>query len=117
MTTFINLYVNQGEDYNITLNINDLDSLLDLENSEILGQMRKTTFSTNYYNMTLSYTGSENNTIALSIPANVSNSMKPGKYMYDIFVIGPPSSNLKKTKLVEGEVLINPRITRVESYV
>jgi len=116
MTTFINLYVNQGEDYNVTLNIDDLDSVLDLENSTFFGQMRKTSFSSNYYNMSLNYAGSGNNAIDLLIPSNVSNSMKPGKYMYDIFVIGP-SPTMKKIKLIEGEILINPRITRIESYV
>jgi hypothetical protein len=117
MSMFIDLYVNQGEDYEVILDINDTDDIVNLENSVFFGQIRKTPFSSVYYNINVSNLEFDNTKLILSIPASTSNSIRPGKYMYDVFIKESPIFGSDKIiKLMEGGIVINPRITRVEMY-
>lgn len=106
-----NLVIDQGTDYEVTIDVRTVNSgLANLEGYTSYAQMRKYYTSSKYYEFDTSVE-TANATVVLSMSANVTNIIPHGRYVYDCEVVSPDGI---RTRLVEGIVTVTPQATRNE---
>lgn len=105
-----NLVINVGSNFNQTFTLEGVNnSALDLTNYTVSSKMRKWSGSSTYVEFTTSVPNPPTDgKIILSLTSNVTGSIKPGRYIYDI-VISDQSGF--KTRVVEGMVLVREGAT------
>ena len=104
-----NLIIDQGADFQTTINVtDDDDNVIDLTGYSGTAQMRKHYTSVTFYSFTVTvYPLSGEVTLGLS--ANTTNSITPGRYVYDCELL---DGNGKTSRLIEGIVTLTPQVTR-----
>ena len=106
MATKVNLYIDQGSDFTTTLGIKDDEG----NNMDLSAYTGKASIRKAYESLiAVDFTCVLNNgSVTLSLSANASANMEYGRYVYDILIW--PLSNVK-TRLFEGLIILNPRVT------
>lgn len=101
----VNIVIEQGTDYQEVFTVKNPDgSPLDLTGHTAVAKIRKfpdSTSSTSFNVGIVSAAGQ----VVVSLANTVTDDLKYGRYYYDVIVI---SSIGKKTKIVDGMVLVNP---------
>jgi len=101
----VNIVIEQGTDYEKVFTIYNPDkSVLDLTGYTGVGKIRKFPESTNStsFNVGIASTAGQ---VTVSLANTVTSELKAGRYYYD--VIATLEATGKKTKLVDGMVLVN----------
>lgn len=112
MAIIANIFIDQGADFSITVNVADVDgTTLDLAGYTAAAQMRKTYESSS---SSAAFTTSISNPttdgqVTLSLTDTVTNALSPGRYVYDLVVT---SGGGLKTRVVEGQAVVTPGVTR-----
>jgi len=110
MTARANLYIDQGTDFLVDLDIfSDDGEDLPISNYTFQGDVKKV-FSTSgpVFSFDVVYVPNSVNKVEISLGANTSADIDPGKYQYDIVMTSP--SNVR-TKILEGLVFIVATMT------
>lgn len=111
MASISNLFVDQGSDYsNIVTIASSTGSALDLTNYTVASQMRKSYGSSTYYAFTASVYNAVDGKIRLQLDADTSSEIPAGRYLYDIEITNTVTE--KRTRVLEGTVIVTPEITR-----
>jgi len=104
----VNIVIEQGTDYQEVFTVNNPDgSFLDLTGYTGSAKIRKfpeSTASTSFNVGIVSTAGQ----VVVSLANTVTGDLKSGRYYYDVIIT---SSVGKKTKVVDGMVLVNPSET------
>jgi hypothetical protein len=104
----VNIVVEQGTDYDEVFTVNNPDgSPLDLTGYTGAAKIRKfpeSAVSTPFTVGIVSAAGQ----VLVSLANTVTSNLKQGRYYYDVIVTSPVG---KKTKVVDGMVLVNPSET------
>lgn len=104
-----NLIIDQGADFTTTVNVtDDDDNIINLTGYTGSAQIRKHYTSITYYSFTVSIAAAYGE-VTLGLTANTSNSMTPGRYVYDCELI---DGNGKTSRLIEGIVTLTPQVTK-----
>lgn len=104
-----NLIIDQGADYETSINVtDDDDNTIDLTGYTGQAQMRKHYTSVTYYSFDVNIQG-PSGIVTLGMTANVSNTIPAGRYVYDCELTDTQG---KRSRLVEGIVTISPQVTR-----
>jgi hypothetical protein len=112
MTTRANLYVDQGIDFSITLDLFDAGgSDFEVADQEFFCSVRKLYSSSIAFEANTFVDTSDNdiNSLELSIPASTTRNVEPGKYQYDIVM----RTDQGTSKILEGLLFLLPTISRV----
>ena len=106
-----NIVIEQGFDFDTSFQLEDTrtNALLDLTGATTLGQIRKSSSSTNKISFASTVSSPENGLITVSLGSTITVNMKPGRYVYDVKII---SSGGKEYKAVEGSALVRGGVTR-----
>lgn len=107
MASKANLVIDQGSTYSVSINLTDENGdPMDVVGYTSRAQMRKHYTSSNAvtFNTSLA-TG----TLTLSLSSNTTQTIVPGRYVYDAELIDP---NSNVTRIVEGIVTVTPEVTR-----
>ena len=108
MAQKVNIVIDQGTTFNTDYTFTDEnDNPIDFSNYQGRSQLRKTYSSSTAYTFTVGL--ANNGVISLSMNANTTSSISPGRYLYDLEVVD--QSNVV-SRLVEGIVTVTPEITR-----
>jgi hypothetical protein len=111
MTTRANLYVDQGADFAVVLDLFDSEGVdFNISDQEFKCEVRKVFSSSVAFEATVRVNTDDNdaNNLDLIVSANTTADVDPGKYQYDIIM----SDGLQRTKILEGLMFILPTITR-----
>jgi hypothetical protein len=101
----VNIVVEQGTDYEEVFTVNNPDgSPLDLTGHSGVAKIRKFPDSTSSTSFNVGIVSTAGQVI-VSLANTVTANLKAGRYYYDVIIISPQS---KKTKVVDGMVLVNP---------
>ena len=103
MTIKLNLVVNQGTDYSTIISANT-----NLTGHVVKSQVRKSYSASDYFDFTATHDGA-NGQITLVMSNDITGSMEPGRYLYDVESTSPAN---KITRVAEGIVTVTPGITR-----
>ena len=112
MAIIANIFIDQGADFNITVNVADVDgTTLDLAGYTAAAQMRKT-YESSAVSATFTTSISSPTTdgqVTLSLTDSVTTALSPGRYVYDLVVTDGSSLS---TRVVEGQAIVTPGVTR-----
>jgi hypothetical protein len=112
MAIIANIFIDQGADFSITVNVADVDgTTLDLAGYTAAAQMRKTyesSSSSAAFTTSISSPTTDGQ-VTLSLTDTVTNALSPGRYVYDLVVT---SGGGLKTRVVEGQAVVTPGVTR-----
>ena len=110
MAIIANLYIDQGTDYSITVDVTDsAGDTLDLSNYTASAQIRKTYTSTSV-SETFSTTISElAGQVTLSLTDTQTSGLEGGRYVYDLNIT---SNGGVTSRVIEGQAIVTPGVTR-----
>jgi hypothetical protein len=109
MATKANIVVDQGTTFSTSINLTDDDgNPVDLTGYTGRSQMRKHYTSTNSQSFSVSL-NSQQGSITLSMSANQTSNIVPGRYVYDVEIAS--GANVI-SRVVEGIVTVTPEVTR-----
>jgi len=108
---YTNLYVEQGTTFTTNITLDDVyGNLYNLTSTTVAGTIRKSYYSANAITTFTTSIDVPTATINLSLSANTTANIAPGRYVYDT-VITDNGSNLK-TRILEGILEVSPDVTR-----
>ena len=111
MAVLSNLSVDQGSDFSAEVVVEDsTGNIANLTGYTGAGQIRKTYTSTTATNFTAVVSSATNGVVTISLGNSVTNGMKAGRYVYDVEIT--KTSNGEKTRVVEGQITIQPGVTQ-----
>lgn len=104
-----NIVIDQGTTFQTAVNVtDDEENPVDLTGYSAAAQMRKHYTSSNAFSFTTSISPSLG-IVTLSMTANTTNTITPGRYMYDCELT---DTNGAVSRLIEGIVTVTPGVTR-----
>lgn len=110
MSIKVNLVVDQGTDYTVTIPLKEANgAFTDLTGMTGAAQMRKSYSASKYYTITVGFGARANGELILSMSANTTNAIPAGRYVYDCELV---NSSGKKSRAIEGIVTVTPQVTR-----
>jgi|TARA_B100000768_G_C11195852_1_gene339431 hypothetical protein len=110
MAILANLFIDQGTDFTIVVDVSDATGeILNLSGYVSAGQIRKT-----YGSSTIAATFTTTNAnatgkVTMSLTDTQTSALEPGRYVYDMNIT---SSAGVTTRVVEGQAIITPGVTR-----
>ena len=111
MAVLSNLSVDQGSDFSAEVVVEDSSGdVANLSGYTGAGQIRKTYSSSTFTAFGVVVTNAAQGLLTLTLSNTVTNAMKAGRYVYDVEIT--KTSNGEKTRVVEGQVTINPGVTQ-----
>jgi hypothetical protein len=110
MAIIANLYIDQGTDYTITVDVTDsAGDVLDLTGFTATAQVRKTYTSSS---LSATFTTSINaaaGQVTISLTDTQTSALQAGRYVYDLNI---QSGGGIKTRVIEGQAVVTPGVTR-----
>ena len=110
MAGYAELTVEQGADFNTTINVNDgTGAAQDLTSYTAAAQMRKSYYSTTANSFTVTISNAANGEITMAMTSANTANLAAGRAFYDLVMTSPTNV---KTRVVEGIVTVLPSVTR-----
>jgi hypothetical protein len=112
MTAYVELYMDQGTTFNNIINITDdvTNSAVNIAGYSITSQMRKSYYSANASaNIICTITDAISGEITLSVPANVTSNLRPGRYVFDVKIKNIDDIT---NRILEGIITVTPQVVR-----
>ena len=104
------LSVDHGADFSAEIVVQDsTGTVANLTGYTGAGQIRKTYSSTTATNFAVTIVSVTQGVLSIALSNSVTNGMKAGRYVYDVEIT--KTSNGEKTRVVEGQITINPGVT------
>ena len=111
MAVLSNLSIDQGSDFSAEIIVEDSNGdVANLTGFTGAGQIRKTYSSSTATNFVVVITNAAAGLLTLTLSNTVTNAMKAGRFVYDVEIT--ETANGEKTRVVEGQVTINPGVTQ-----
>jgi hypothetical protein len=111
MAIYANIPLDQGTTFSSVVTVTGANGLVfDLTGYTARGQIRKSYASTSATAFTCSIPSPSAGNIHISLTATQTAALKAGRYLYDIEVVKAATGEV--TRVVEGQVDVNPRVTR-----
>lgn len=109
MSIKTNIVIDQGTDYEVTINLKDAySSPINLNDYVGFAQMRKYYTSSTKYDFNVNVFANTGE-VTLTMSANTTANIAAGRYVYDCILT---SNTNVVSRIVEGIVTVNPRVTR-----
>jgi hypothetical protein len=108
MSTFSNLFVDQGSDFNTKIDLSDTPNLV-ITNYTAAGKVAKSYDGTAKATFSASV-DSIDKTVSISLTAAQTAALKPGRYVYDVIIVSPSSPKVI-TRILEGQIDVTPGVT------
>lgn len=109
MAVYANLTLDQGSDFNSTIDVAGADgNALDLSTYTLRAQVRKSYSSSTAVDFAAT-TGNNTGELQISLTGTQTGNMKAGRYVYDVEI---ESAGGTVTRVVEGQLEVTPRVTR-----
>ena len=112
MAIYANIFIDQGSTFSSIVTVNGSDGLIfNLTGYTARGQIRKAYASTSYTSFTIVINNPTDGEIVMSLTAAQTAALSAGRYVYDVEIVETSSGAI--TRVIEGQVEINPRVTRI----
>jgi len=112
MAAFAELFMDQGSDFILYLDIADDDTGVpqNLTGYVVTSQIRRSYYAANATaNLVCTILDSANGNVFISLAAANTAVIKPDRYVYDIEMTSPTNA---VTRIVEGTITVSPGVTR-----
>lgn len=109
MAAYSELYIEQYADFESTIDLtDDYGADLDLANCTFSSSMKKSYYSTDSNSFEILQDPLTTSSITLSMSANTTSNLVPGRYVYDVLLTDPYNY---KIRVIEGIVTVLPGVT------
>lgn len=105
MATYKNLFIDQGSDFTISIDVEELSS-----GYTARGQVRRSYSSADAIDFNISVDTS-NKELTATLTSAQTGTLKSGRYVYDIEIESADSPSII-TRVLEGQIHINPQVTK-----
>lgn len=110
MAIIANIFIDQGADFSITVDVSDIDgTILNLSGYTAAAQIRKTYSSSSVSGTFTATIDAAAGQVTLSLTDSQTTAIASGRYVYDLTVTSAGSTT---TRVVEGQVIVTPGVTR-----
>jgi hypothetical protein len=110
MAIIANLYIDQGTDYTITVDVTDsAGDVLDLTGFTATAQVRKTYTSSSLSATFATSINAAAGQVTISLTDTQTSALQAGRYVYDLNI---ESGGGIKTRVIEGQAVVTPGVTR-----
>lgn len=111
MADFVELQIEAGSTFVTQVDVSDASGLpKNLNGYTVRSQLRKSYYSTNAVNFTITMIDAPNGSIELKLGADVTSSIRAGRYVYDVEIEEVSTGTV--TRIFEGIATILPNVTR-----
>lgn len=108
------LFLEQGTTFNTLISLDDVyGQSYNLQNYSASSQMRKSYYSSNATAVFSTTVNGLNGEILISLNANQTANIAPGRYVYDILIYNSSDAANTTVRVLEGIINVTPRVTRV----
>ena len=110
MASISNIFIDQGATFTTTVTVTDAngDAVI-LSGYSVAAQIRKTFLSSSATAFTATISNASSGEITISLSPTQTTALEAGRFVYDVLIT---ASGGTKTRVVEGQVTVNPSVTR-----
>ena len=110
MASISNIFIDQGADFTTTVTVTDSNGdAVSLVGYSAAAQIRKSYSSSTSTAFTTSISNASGGEITITLSDSQTSALEAGRYLYDVLIT---ASGGDKTRVVEGQVTVNPSVTR-----
>ena len=110
MASISNIFIDQGADFTTTVTVTDSNGdAVSLAGYSAAAQIRKSYSSSTSTAFTTSISNASGGEITITLTDIQTAALDAGRYLYDVLIT---ASGGDKTRVVEGQVTVNPSVTR-----
>ena len=110
MASISNIFIDQGATFTTTVTVTDANGdAVSLSGYSVAAQIRKTFLSSTATAFTATISNASSGEITISLSPTQTAALEAGRFVYDVVIT---SSSGVKTRVVEGQVTVNPSVTR-----
>ncbi len=110
MASISNIFIDQGADFTTTVTVTDSNGdAVSLVGYSAAAQIRKSYSSSTSTAFTTSISNASGGEITITLSDTQTAALEAGRYLYDVLIT---ASGGDKTRVVEGQVTVNPSVTR-----
>jgi hypothetical protein len=111
LAAYLELTLEQGANLTSIVTVNDAQGdAVNLTTYTASSQLRKSYYSSSANTLTAIVTGNANGEITLTMTAENTAMLTPGRYVYDLVITN--STDNSKTRVIEGIAIVLPSVTR-----
>jgi len=110
MASISNIFIDQGATFTTTVTVTDANGdAVNLSGYSVAAQIRKTFLSSSATAFTATISNASSGEITISLSPTQTTALEAGRFVYDVLIT---ASGGTKTRVVEGQVTVNPSVTR-----
>ncbi len=110
MASISNIFIDQGATFTTTVTVTDANGdAVSLSGYSVAAQIRKTFLSSTATAFTATISNASSGEITISLTPTQTAALEAGRFVYDVLIT---ASGGTKTRVVEGQVTVNPSVTR-----
>tara|TARA_X000000950_G_scaffold127347_1_gene159261 strand:- start:2198 stop:2530 length:333 start_codon:yes stop_codon:yes gene_type:complete len=110
MAAISNIFIDQGTDFSVTVDVTDANgSPLNLSGYTAASQIRKSYASSSASATFTTSISASSGQVTMSLTDTQTSGLAAGRYLYDLNIT---SSASVTTRVVEGQVIVTPGVTR-----
>ena len=110
MASISNIFIDQGATFTTTVTVTDSNGdAVNLSGYSVAAQIRKTFLSSTATAVTATISNASSGEITISLTPTQTTALEAGRFVYDVLIT---ASGGTKTRVVEGQVTVNPSVTR-----
>ena len=110
MASISNIFIDQGATFTTTVTVTDANGdAVNLSGYSVAAQIRKTFLSSTATAFTATISNASSGEITISLSPTQTTALEAGRFVYDVVIT---ASGGTKTRVVEGQVTVNPSVTR-----
>ena len=110
MASISNIFIDQGATFTTTVTVTDANGdAVSLSGYSVAAQIRKTFLSSTATAFTATISNASSGEITISLSPTQTTALEAGRFVYDVVIT---ASGGTKTRVVEGQVTVNPSVTR-----
>ena len=110
MASISNIFIDQGATFTTTVTVTDANGdAVNLSGYSVAAQIRKTFLSSSATAFTATISNASSGEITISLSPTQTAALEAGRFVYDVVIT---ASGGTKTRVVEGQVTVNPSVTR-----
>ena len=110
MASISNIFIDQGATFTTTVTVTDANGdAVNLSGYSVAAQIRKTYLSSTATAFTATISNASSGEITISLSPTQTTALEAGRFVYDVLIT---ASGGTKTRVVEGQVTVNPSVTR-----
>ena len=110
MASISNIFIDQGATFTTTVTVTDANGdAVNLSGYSVAAQIRKSFLSSTATAFTATISNASAGEITISLSPTQTAALEAGRFVYDVLIT---ASGGTKTRVVEGQVTVNPSVTR-----